>query len=1119
MRGKNCSLLLSFLLATFLFLSVFVNNTLAQTCDVVFNNVCYYNGMSCGNEGCFSPLDIQSCKNAGYDGCRSPSAPLGGRTRGWCCYNAPAFVCTPGQQNFTCTGTCEKPDTGISCPAGEGALEFSTCRTDGSGYDSTYSCSVNCTGCPPPEPGCTSDGSCSAPTPACGQTTQGTDNCGNPCSRTGPACPPPPPSGPTCNYNRSYNQCCGSSLSQNVDEYVFSNGTGVCNSVVGSCNQFDPACAPASASLNNFSGPSCATSAYSSSLSWSGTPLPSIASCPNGFWVDIDDNSSFSSYSNRCVQGTSLSTTGSDFGGPGGSFSFQPSVTYYARVYNGSHSNTLSLTTPSCTASCNLTATCNASTGACTFNSTYSVGGVNQSSYQVNLTPDINSGTQTGWRGNGTISHTYQPGNYTARLDTRQNDGTGQTSCTTPVSIQQKWIPPACSGTTFSGCSLQNQPRCSDWGNSSYQGWTQDLWNKCQNACSRSDPNAFCAPTTLPTCSLSANPPSAQSPPLTTTLSALVDTSGMPASKRSRWDCNGDGDFEAKDTSSTHPCTYFSSGTFNPAFKVVDGGSSPEKDLSQACSTPVSVGTAAPTVSTSLSCINSGYSGSGFNISWTNSGVTWVDIDSDSGFATPYYHKAVSGVLSTTGPSGFNANNGSGSLSLNPDTTYFVRTFNGVQNSQIRPFTTPASCTTTAQPDLITTSLAPATQIQGSSSPAFSATVRNQGNGSATAVSSTRLRIDTGGDGSFDTTAANRSTGFLTAGGSEAESWSGVWSAPACPGATACNHRFEVCTDIGNAVSESNENNNCSIQNFTVAPTGGSAIIPGAFSQNTPVGGCLSTSPYVDLSWTASSGAASYSIFRNSTQIASGLLQLNWRDTGVISSTSYTYSIRAINTSGLRDSNQQPVTTLNCSGGAVCGNNTCESGEPVSCPLDCPGITPPPGGPVCPNQRCEVGETPSSCPADCPSTGPTCGNNTCESGELISCPADCPGGPACSGTINLTLSPNPVSPSGSVSATASGLNNCTSIPITVTTPTGTVSCTSGSTGCTTPPFSAPASPGNFPVTGCVDKNNNGNCTNPGESTSTTLTVNPPGSFSNCAWIQTTGGDVHSNTGINTLCGP
>ena len=49
----------------------------------------------------------------------------------------------------------------------------------------------------------------------------------------------------TCNYNRSYNQCCGNNLSQNVQEYVWSDGTGVCKWDTGACNQTDPACANA----------------------------------------------------------------------------------------------------------------------------------------------------------------------------------------------------------------------------------------------------------------------------------------------------------------------------------------------------------------------------------------------------------------------------------------------------------------------------------------------------------------------------------------------------------------------------------------------------------------------------------------------------------------------------------------------------------------------------------------------------------------------------------------------------------------------------------------------------------------------------------------------------------
>ncbi|MDD5656966.1 MAG: hypothetical protein PHF00_06895 [Elusimicrobia bacterium] len=38
------------------------------------------------------------------------------------------------------------------------------------------------------DPGCRSDGTCNAPEPKCGATAVGTDNCGNACQLTGPAC-------------------------------------------------------------------------------------------------------------------------------------------------------------------------------------------------------------------------------------------------------------------------------------------------------------------------------------------------------------------------------------------------------------------------------------------------------------------------------------------------------------------------------------------------------------------------------------------------------------------------------------------------------------------------------------------------------------------------------------------------------------------------------------------------------------------------------------------------------------------------------------------------------------------------------------------------------------------
>lgn len=49
---------------------------------------------------------------------------------------------------------------------------------------------------PPPPAVCVPNGSCNAPFPACGQISQGVDNCNNSCFRRGPACPVTPPAAP-----------------------------------------------------------------------------------------------------------------------------------------------------------------------------------------------------------------------------------------------------------------------------------------------------------------------------------------------------------------------------------------------------------------------------------------------------------------------------------------------------------------------------------------------------------------------------------------------------------------------------------------------------------------------------------------------------------------------------------------------------------------------------------------------------------------------------------------------------------------------------------------------------------------------------------------------------------
>ena len=76
--------------------------------------------------------------------------------------------------------------TPVCVPDGTCSAPIPACNQTTTGVDS---CGNQCTKtgivCPPP---CISDGSCSAPTPACGQTTTGTDNCGTVCTRVGTPC-------------------------------------------------------------------------------------------------------------------------------------------------------------------------------------------------------------------------------------------------------------------------------------------------------------------------------------------------------------------------------------------------------------------------------------------------------------------------------------------------------------------------------------------------------------------------------------------------------------------------------------------------------------------------------------------------------------------------------------------------------------------------------------------------------------------------------------------------------------------------------------------------------------------------------------------------------------------
>lgn len=91
----------------------------------------------------------------------------------------------------------------------------------------------------------------------------------------------------------------------------------------------------------------------------------------------------------------------------------------------------------------------------------------------------------------------------------------------------------------------------------------------------------------------------------------------------------------------------------------------------------------------------------------------------------------------------------------------------------------------------------------------FMGTVRNAGSVAVADSSVTRLRIDIGNNGSWDVI-VNTSTGSLFPNEMEEEIWPNAWIA------TLGTHKFEICADVNNTVSEGNEKNNCASRVFEV---------------------------------------------------------------------------------------------------------------------------------------------------------------------------------------------------------------------------------------------------------------------------------------------------------------
>jgi hypothetical protein len=162
----------------------------------------------------------------------------------------------------------------------------------------------------------------------------------------------------------------------------------------------------------------------------------------------------------------------------------------------------------------------------------------------------------------------------------------------------------------------------------------------------------------------------------------------------------------------------------------------------------------------------------------------------------------------------------------------------------------------------------------------FSGTVRNGGVSGATATSTTRLRIDVNNDGTWDVTPATVSTSPLASGATQTATWSNVWTA------TAGTHKFEICADVTNVISEASEGNNCTSQIFTVS----SNNPPNPPSNLSVAKGDYCTAPLRPIfSWTFSDPDAGNTQSAYQLQINDGAVL----DTGKVISSSNAYAVPA----------------------------------------------------------------------------------------------------------------------------------------------------------------------------------------------------------------------------------
>ncbi len=103
---------------------------------------------------------------------------------------------------------------------------------------------------------------------------------------------------------------------------------------------------------------------------------------------------------------------------------------------------------------------------------------------------------------------------------------------------------------------------------------------------------------------------------------------------------------------------------------------------------------------------------------------------------------------------------------------------------------------------------------------------------------------------------------------------------------------------------------NPSLRGIEIIPAGGACTAPAA---PTSFSATAVSSSEIDLSWTASTGPVcgglTYKVTRNGTQIATGLSGTSLKDTGLTASTTYNYTVTAVNSAGSSSAASTSATT------------------------------------------------------------------------------------------------------------------------------------------------------------------------------------------------------------------